>query len=158
DAQADPNIPSDQGLDLKAGAFVTPPRGPSDPATRQLVFTSAGALEQNVGPLLNTAPVPFRVVGPDTDLAFDPTTYFFYQDTRRCYFVESVRYYQWGSAWLPVPPSNASTAPFEVRYNFHRFCHPYPRLFWHQLAGGGFPYLYDRNLQLNPDTIDPSGS
>ncbi len=158
DTQADPNLTGELGLVPQAGALATNPRGPSDPATIQLTFTSAAALEQDVGPLLKMASVPFRVVGPDSDLAFDPTLYFFYQDNRRCYFVESVRYYQWGSAWLPVPPSNPDTAPFEVRYNFHRFYHPYTRLFWHQLAGGGFPYLYDRNLQLNPDTIDPSGA
>ena len=155
--QPDPNLASEPNLVPRAGALATQPRGPNDPATIQLTFTSAAALEQDVGPLLNAAAVPFRVVGPDSDLAFDPTSYFFYQDTRRCYFVESVRYYQWGSAWLPVPPSNPDTAPFEIRYNFHRFYHPYTRLFWHQLSGGGFPALYDRNLQLNPDGIDPSG-
>jgi Tc toxin complex TcA C-terminal TcB-binding domain/ABC toxin N-terminal region/Neuraminidase-like domain/Salmonella virulence plasmid 28.1kDa A protein len=156
--QPDPNLASEPNLIPQAGALATKPRGPSDPATIQLTFTSAAALEQNVGPLLNVASVPFSVVGPDTDLAFDPTSYFFYQDNRRCYYVESVRYYQWGSAWLPVPPSNPDTAPFEVRYNFHRFYHPYTRLFWHQLAGSGFPALYDRNLQQAPDSVDPSYS
>jgi hypothetical protein len=156
--QPDPDLKGEPGLVPQAGVLATNPRGPNDPATIQLTFTSASALEQNVGPLLNTASVPFRVAGPDADLAFDPTSYFFYQDNRRCYYVESVRYYQWGSAWLPVPPSNPDTAPFEVRYFFHRFYHPYTRLFWHQLAGGGFTDLYSRNLQLNPDTIDPSGA
>jgi hypothetical protein len=156
DAQADPNLTGEPGLVPLAGALATQPRGPSDPATAPLNFTSVGAVEQNVGPLLNTASVPFRVVGSDTDLAFDPTSYFFYQDNRRCYYVESMRYYQSGSAWTPVPPSDPRGVPFEVRYRFHRFYHPYTRLFWHQLSGGGFPMLYDRNLQLNPDTIDPS--
>ncbi len=45
-----------------------------------------------------------------------------------------------------------------MRYVFHRFYHPYTRLLWHQLSAGGFPALYDRNLQLSPDTIDPSGA
>lgn len=156
DAQADPNVPNDQGLTLQAGAFTTPPRAPSDPATRQLIFTSASTHQQNVGPLLNSAPIPFRVVPPDSSLVFDPTAYFFYQDATRCFYIESVRYYQWGSAWLPVAPSNAYSAPFEVRYRFHRFYHPYTKLFWHQLAGGGFAALYNRNLQTSPDTIDPS--
>jgi Tc toxin complex TcA C-terminal TcB-binding domain/Neuraminidase-like domain/Salmonella virulence plasmid 28.1kDa A protein len=159
-ALADPDLMGEPGLIPQAGALATQPPNPSQGSnqTMPLSFTSVGALEQNVGPLLNTAAAPFRVVGPDADLAFDPTSYFFFQDTRRCYFVQSARYYQWGSAWLPVPPSNAGSAPFEVRYAFHRFYHPYTRLFWHQLAGGGFPALYDRNLQLNPDTIDPSGA
>lgn len=156
DAQSDPDLVGEPGLVPQAGALATLP--PNTPATLPLVFTSIAALEQNLGPLLATAPAPFRVVGPDSDIAFDPSAYFFYQDTRRSYFVESVRYYQWGSAWLPTPPSNAATAPFEVRYAFHRFYHPYTRLFWHQLAGGGFPALYDRALQLSPDTIDPSGA
>ena len=140
----------------QAGALATIPPNPS--GTLPLAFTSIGALEQNVGSLLQTAPTPFRVVGPDSDLGFDPTADFFYQDNRRCYFVESVRYYQWGSAWLPTPPSDPGSAPFEVRYAFHRFYHPYTRLFWHQLSAGGFPALYDRNLQLDPDTIDPTGA
>ena len=50
----------------------------------------------------DAAPVPFRVVGPATDLAFDPASYFFFQDNRRCYFVESQRFYRTGSAWSPV--------------------------------------------------------
>ena len=144
----------------QAGALVTQPpnaNGGSNP-TLALNFTSAGALEQNVGPLLNTVAVPFRVVGPADNLAFDPASYFFFQDNRRCYYVESQRFYWTGSMWSPVVPSNAASAPFQVRYFFHRFHHAFTRLFWHQLGSGGFPLLYDRNLQLNPDQIDPSGA
>lgn len=154
--QSDPDLVGEPGLVPQAGALATIP--PNTSSTLPLVFTSVGALQQNVGPLLSTAPTPFRVVGPDSDLAFDPSAYFFYQDTRRCYFVESVRYYQWGSAWLPMPPSDAASAPFEVRYAFRRFYHPYTRLFWHQLSAGGFEALYDRKLQLSPDSIDPTGA
>jgi hypothetical protein len=153
--QSDPDLAPEPGLVPQAGALVTMA---TNPGTIPLTFTSVSALEQNVGALLNTAPEPFRVVGPDADLGFDPTSYFFFQDTRRCYFVEAARYYQWGSAWLPVPPSNPGSAPFEVRYVFHRFYHPYTRLFWHELSAGGFDALYDRNLQQRPDTIDPSGA
>jgi len=158
--QADPNLVGEPGLVPQAGALATQapdPNGASNP-TLALNFTSAGALEQNVGPLLNTAPVPFRVVGPATNLGFDPAGYFFFQDNRRCYYVESQKYYWTGSAWSPVVPSNAASAPFQVRYFFHRFHHAFTRLFWHQLGSGGFPLLYDRNLQLNPDQIDPSGA
>jgi len=35
-----------------------------------VVVTTVSALEQNVGPLLNSASVPFRVVGPDSEIAF----------------------------------------------------------------------------------------
>jgi hypothetical protein len=155
DAQADPDLQSEPNLVPKAGSLATIG---SNAATLPLTFTSLGALEQDVGELLHTASVPFRVVGEDSDLAFDPGSYFFYQDNRRCYFVEGGRYYQWGSAWLPVAPSDPASAPFEVRYVFHRFYHPYTRLLWHQLAGGGFDALYARNLQTAPDTIDPTGA
>jgi Tc toxin complex TcA C-terminal TcB-binding domain/Neuraminidase-like domain/Salmonella virulence plasmid 28.1kDa A protein len=152
-AQADPDLTGEPGTIPMAGALAT---APASGATAPLTFTSLSALDQNVGPLLATASRPFRVVGPDTDLAFDPSSYFFYQDSRRAYFVQSVRYYQSGSAWVPVPPSDPSTAPFEVRYSFQRFYHPYTRLFWHQLSSGGFAMLYDPALQQQPDTIDPS--
>jgi hypothetical protein len=155
DAQADPDLQGEPGLVPKAGSLTTMAlNAPTFP----LVFTSLAALEQDVGPLLNTARVPFRVVGQVSELSFDPSSYFFYQDNRRCYFVEGSRYYQWGSAWLPIAPSNPGSAPFEVRYQFHRFYHPYTRLLWHQLGAGGFPALYERNLQTAPDTIDPSGA
>ncbi len=154
-AQADPDLQPEPGLVPKAGALATIG---SDSATLPLTFTSLGALEQSVGELLHTASVPFRVVGEVSATVFDPSTYFFYQDNRRCYFVEGRRFYQWGSAWLPAVPSYASSDPFEVRYQFHRFYHPFTRLMWHQLAGGGFAALYDRNLQIAPDTIDPTGA
>jgi hypothetical protein len=158
--QADPNLASEPGLVPKAGALATGRPDPKGGANQTIAlnFTSAGALEQNVGPLLNAAPVPFRVVGPVTNLNFDPSSYFFFQDNRRSYYVESQKYYWTGSTWSPVVPSNPGSVPFEVRYVFHRFYHPFTRLFWHQLSSGGFPLLYDRNLQLNPDQIDPSGA
>jgi hypothetical protein len=155
DPQADPDLQGEPNLVPKAGSLATIG---SNAATLPLTFTSLGSLEQDVGELLYTASVPFRVVGEDSDLAFDPSSYFFYQDNRRCYFVEGARYYQSGSAWLPVAPSDPASAPFEVRYAFHRFYHPYTRLLWHQLAGGGFDALYNRNLQTSPDTIDPTGA
>ena len=153
---ADPDLIGEPGLTPQSGALAT--TAPNSSPTLPLTFTSVGALQQNVGTLLDTASVPFRVVGPVTDLAFDPTSAFFYQDNRRCYYVAGARYYQWGSAWLPVPPSNPESSPYEVRYAFQRFYHPYTRLFWHQLSGGGFPALYNRNLQLAPDTIDSTHS
>jgi len=158
DADADPDLPAEWGMSYEGGALVTLPVPLNGSTTGALAFTTVPALEQNTGPLLNTAQLPFRLVGPDNELSFDPTSYFFYQDGRRCYYVDTLKYYWTGSTWAPIPPSNPSTAPFEARYHFHRFYHPYTRLFWHQLASGGFERLYDRNLQLNPDTIDPSGA
>lgn len=156
-AQSEPNLAPEPGpLIPQGGALTTAP--PHTSGTMPLVFTSASSLQQGNGPLLNTGQVPFRVIGDDSDIEFDPGSHFIYQDNRRGYFVESVKYYQWGSAWLPNPPSYASTAPYEQRYAFHRFYHPYTRLMWHQLSGGGFPALYDRNFQLSPDTVDPSGA
>jgi hypothetical protein len=159
DSQADPDLATEPGLSPQAGALATLPSNPGGASnqTLPLTFTSVSALEQGVGPLLNSVPVPFRVVGPAGDLNFDPTSYFFLQDSRRCFYVESQRYYWTGSAWSPVVPSNPSSVPFEVRYVFHRFYHPFTRLLWHQLGSGGFPLFYDRALQLHPDTADPSG-
>ena len=156
----DPDLVGEPGLIPQAGALETLPSNPSQGSnqTLQLNFSSASALEQSVGPLLNTAQVPFRVVGPDSDLNFDPASYFFFQDNRRCYWVESTKFYWTGSMWSPVTPSDPSSAPYQVRYVFHPFYHPFTRLFWNQLAGGGFDLLYDPNLQQNPDQIDPSGA
>ena len=151
----DPDLVADSQLVPEAGALSTVP--PNSSSTLQLNFTPV-VLQQNPGPLLNAARVPFRVVGPATDLVFDPSSYFFYQDNRRSYFVSTVKYFWTGSAWAPVPPSNPDSAPFEARYLFQRFYHPYTKLIWHQLGGGGFPALYDQNLQLNPDQVDPSHS
>jgi hypothetical protein len=157
DSQADPNLTSEPGLTPEAGTLATQPANPNLGNNQTLPLTFTGvALEQNAGPLLNTASVPFWLVGPDADLNFDPTGYFFYQDTRRCYNVESQKLYWSGSSWTPNPPSYPNTVPFEEEYVFHRFYHPYTRLFHHQLAGGGLAALYDQNLQLNPDQVDPS--
>ena len=153
DNQADPNLAGDSGLIPQAGALVTLPANPSlgSNQTLQLNFTA-----QNVGPLLNTAPIPFRIVGPNTGLTFDPASYFFFQDNRGCYWVESQKYYWVGSMWSPVPPSDPGNVPHQVRYVFHPFYHPFTRLFWNQLAGGGFDLLYDPDLQQTPDIFDPS--
>ena len=155
DSQADPDLVNDSGLIPQAGALATRPAG-GGPSTFQLNFTSAGALEQNAGPLLNAAPVPLRIVGPDGTLNFDPTSYFFFQDNRRCYWVETQKTYWTGSFWSPTPPSDPGSAPFQVSYKFHPFYHPFTGLFWNQLAGGGFDLLYDPDLQQAPDTVDPS--
>ena len=82
-----------------------------------LTFTSIGALEQNVGPLLNTVPFRSASSARSSDLNFDPTVYFFFQDTRRCYLRREPSVTTWtGSAWSPVAPSDPASVPFEVRY------------------------------------------
>ncbi len=159
-SMADPDLVSDSGLRPQAGALVTPPPSASGGAAQsfQLYFTAASSLQQGAGPLLNNAPIPARVVGPSSDLGFDPGSYFFFQDTRRCYWVQGQRNYWTGSAWAPITPSDPASAPYTVKYWFHTFYHPFTGLFWNQLAGGGFDLLYQVNLQLNPDQIDPSGA
>ena len=52
-----------------------------------------------------------------------------------------------------VGPGNV---PFEARYFFHRFYHPYTRLFWHQARQRRIPAALRPELQQNPDQIDPS--
>ena len=160
DSAADPDLVSDSGLVPQAGALVSPPADPTSGAvqTFQLFFTAASSLEQGIGPLLNAAPLPARVVGPSSDLTFGPGSYFFFQDNRRCYWVQGQRNYWTGSAWAPVTPSDPASAPYVVKYWFHVFYNPFTDLFWNQLAGGGFDLLYDVNLQQNPDQIDPSGA
>ena len=154
---SDPDLLGEPGIVPKAGALATRPPDPSlgSNQTLALNFTSV-TLEQNTGSLLQTARVPFRVIGPSSNLGFDPTSYFFYQDGRRCYYVDAQRWYWTGSIWAPNPPSNPGSAPFEARYYFHRFYHPYTRLLWHQLGSAGFPGVYNNELQENPDQVDPS--
>jgi hypothetical protein len=153
----DPDLPGEPNLVPRAGALATEPADPAlgSGQTLSLTFTAV-PLEQGYGPLLAAAPVPFRVVGPDADIALDPASYFFFQDNRRCYYVDTRKYYWSGSAWTPAPPSNPASSPFEARYTFHRFYHPYTRLIWNQLAGGGFDDLYSPTLELTPDQVDPT--
>jgi fibronectin type 3 domain-containing protein len=157
--EAEPDLVSDSGLVPQAGALMSPGgNGNYPPLTFQLDFTAASSLQQNVGPLLDNAAVPSRVVGPDSDLTLDPGSYFFLQDNRRCYWVEGQRNYWTGSAWAPITPSDPASAPYEVKYWFHVFYHPFTGLFWNQLAGGDFGDLYDVNLQLYADSVDSSGA
>jgi len=158
-AAPEPDLTGEPGLTPQAGALVSYPLpllGPNQAI--RLNFTSAGALEQYVGPLLNSVAVPLRIVGRDTDLSFQPASYFFFQDNRRCYWVENQKYYQKGKVWSTDKPRDPGTAPYLLRYVFHTFYHPFTRLFWNQLAGGDFDLLYDPNLQRVPDDIDPSYS
>jgi hypothetical protein len=144
----------------QAGALETPPADPTlgPNQTQPLVLFPSSGLDLGPLILLIAAPVPFRIVGPDSDLSFDPASYFFFQDNRRCYYVESPKFYWSGSAFLPVVPSDPGTVPYEIRYFFHTFYYPFAGLFWNQLSAGGFDLLYDSNLQQNPDQIDPSGA
>ena len=152
----DPNLTGEPAMEPEAGALAA--FAGIGQSSTQLTFTSLGALDQNVGPLLNTAQLPFRVFGPDTDLNFDPASYFFFQDNRRSYWVENQKFYWTGSTWSPVVPSDPSTAPYQVRYTFHPFYHAFTRLLWNQLGSGGFDLLYDPDLQQAPDSVDPGYS
>ena len=153
----DSDLNGDSSLLPKAGALVTRPVPPGSLTTLPLNFTTTvSPNEQNVGPLLLTAQAPFAVIGPDTDLQFDPGNDFFYTDPKRAYFVQAARWYEYGSQWRPVTPSNPADVPFQLRYMFHRFYHPYTHLFWHEIFNGGLPSLYTPALQASPATVDPS--
>jgi hypothetical protein len=156
----EPDLVGEPGLTPLAGALETFPADASHGSaqTQQLILFPASGLDVTPPVLLNAAPLPFRVVGPNTDLVFDPGSFFFFQDNRRSYFVESPKYYWSGSAFLPVTPSDPGTVPYEIKYRFHPFYHPFTRLFWNQLAAGGFDLLFDPSLQQHPDQIDPSGA
>ena len=155
----DPDLTGELGLTPQAGALAGFPSSSGGATQTQLLaFALISAQDLTPGWILGAAPLPCRVVGPDTDLVFDPASYFFFQDNRRCYFVDTPKYYWTGSAFSPTVPSDPSTVPYEVGYYFHVFYHPFTRLFWNQLSAGGFDLLYDPNLQQNPDQIDPSGA
>ena len=138
-----PSLGGEPGLEPRAGALSTVGRGSNGPSTIPLTFTSLGSLEEYVGPLLATAHVPFRVVGPNAAYFFSPEDHFVYADKQRSYFVR--------------PRVEAEKAKhFRIVYEFSRFYHPYTRMFWHALSSGGFPALYARAVQLAPDTVDKS--
>ena len=151
---ADPNLTGESGMLPIAGALTAFPNATSAGQAIQLNFPAV-AYEQNYGPLV-TVPLPMRVVGPCTDLNLNPTSYFFLQDTRRSYFVETPKYYWTGSFFSPAVPSDPSSVPYEVLYQFHPFYHAFTRLAWNQLGAGGFDLLYDPNFQQAPDSVDPS--
>jgi hypothetical protein len=153
----EPDLTGESGLLPVAGALAAfPDATHGSNQTLQLNFPSLGGLENNAGPLLNSCAKPLRVVGPSSDLVFDPTSYFFFQDSNRCYYVDVPRYYWNGSFFSPVVPSDPNTVPYELIYRFHPFYHPFTRLLWNQLGAGGFDLLYDPQLQQAPDRTDPS--
>ena len=154
---ADGDLSRDGALVPKAGALVTQAVTPGASTALPLNFTTTTSpYEQNAGPLLMTAQAPFAVSGPATDLQFDPGNDFIYSDPTRAYFVEAARWYEYGSQWRPIAPSNPAEVPFQLRYTFHRFYHPYTHLFWHEIFNGGLPSLYTPALQASPATVDPS--
>ncbi len=147
----------DSSLLPKAGALVTSPIGSGATTAIPLYFsTTVSAQEQNVGPLLQSAQAPYAVIGPATDLQFDPANDFVYTDPKRAYYVQATRYYEYGSQWRPVVPSNPADVPYQIRYSFQRFYHPYTDLFWHEIFNAGLPALYSPTLQASPATVDPS--
>jgi len=153
----DPNLTGESSMLPIAGALAAFPSATGGAKqTIQLSFPSVGPLELYNGPLLDSATVPVRVVGPSSDLSLDPTTYFFFQDNRRAYYVEAQKDYRNGRLFTSAVPSDPSTVPYEVLYRFHPFYHPFTRLAWNQLGAGGFDLLYDPELQQAPDAIDPS--
>ena len=155
-ASVNPDLIGDSGLVPKGGALATQPITASVTALALNFTATIKPFEQNVGPLLEAAQAPFDIVGPSTDLQFDPTNDFVYTDTKRAYYVTATRYYEYGSQWRPVAPSNPADAPFEVRYYFHRFYHPYTKLFWHEIFNSGLAGLYTTTMQTQPDKVDPA--
>ncbi len=138
----------------KAGALATVPIGAGQMTQLPLQLTMAGG--NGTETLLNTAQAAFRLIGDATNPQFDPTTFFFYTDPKRSYYVQATRYYQYGSQWRPVPPSNAATAAYQVRYAFQPFYHPYTKLFWHEIFNSDLAGIYNTQLQVNPTLVDPS--
>jgi hypothetical protein len=145
----EPNLTGEMGLIPQAGALATaavpPPANSGTILTLPLSFASV-----DTSSVLQSAQVPFRVVGPLNDLEFDPGAYFFFQDNRRCYYVTTWFFDTSTGSAMSYP----GTVSSQIGYDFHPFYHPFTRLFWNQLSSGGFDLLYDPNLQQAPDSID----
>ncbi len=155
----DPDLAGEPDLVPLSGALAT---GPADPSGGSIPYSLSSprspALEQNVGPLLNTAQVPFRVVGPDSDLNFDPHPTFSFRTTGAVTTSKARNYIGRAASGRPLPPSDPATAPYRVNYTFHPFYHAFTRPFLEPTRGRRIRLLYDLNLQQNPDQIDPSGA
>jgi hypothetical protein len=153
----DPNLTGESSMLPIAGALAAFPSATGGAKqTIQLSFPTI------LGPLLTSVTLPVRVVGPSSDLTLDPMNYFFFQDNRRAYYVETQKDYRIeqgrtvGARLTPSAPSDPHTVPYQMVYVFHPFYHPFTRLAWNQLGAGGFDLLYDPELQQAPDAIDPS--
>ena len=152
DDQVDRDVSRRYGLILQAGA-LTPAPDYASQSVFWLNFFPSAEHQVHSGVVLGAAPNPWRIVGPGTDTDFDPASYFFFADNRRCYWVETQKLYWVGSDWSPKKPSDPNSV-YKVVYIFHPFYYPFTGLFWNQLAGGGFAQLYDPDLQQAPDSID----
>ena len=125
----------------------------------QLNFTAAGRLEQNVGPLLYTAPIPARVrrARRRPELRSRART----SSSRTAGAAtgsQAQKTYWTGSFWSPVAPSDPASAPYQVQYRFHPFYHPFTGLFWNQLAAAASTCSTTRGCSKRQTPIDPSHS
>jgi fibronectin type 3 domain-containing protein len=156
-----PLYTGDMGLIPQAGALTTPavanmlPNALQPGGTLPLAFASV-----DLSPILNTAQVPFRVVVPVTYQEFHGDEgSFFFQDSRRCYWVETETIYSsTGTTGVQGSYRPTQGTAYQIGYIFHPFYYAFTRLFWNQLESGGFDLLYDPNLQQAPDSIDPGSS
>ncbi|HSN30850.1 MAG TPA: neuraminidase-like domain-containing protein, partial [Kofleriaceae bacterium] len=136
----DADLVGESGLAPEAGALAAFPDATTPGQTLTLNFPRSSILEIGAGPLI-TGPRPVRVVTKTPTIGYEPSPYFFYQDNARAYYVDVTR-----QDFLFL---------FMRLYRFRPFYHPFTRLFWNQLSGGGFETLYDPQLQQTPDNIDP---
>ena len=135
-------------------------RTPTGPAARSTIAAQfhfgEAPCSRTWAPLLNTVPVPFRVVGPAQRPKF-----LIRRRTSSCRTTAAASTSRarsstgpaaHGRRWFLRDPSSTAYRS-RCGTSFHRFYHPFTRLFWHQLSGsGGFPLFYDRNLQLESQT------
>jgi peptidoglycan hydrolase-like protein with peptidoglycan-binding domain len=92
----------------------------------------------------------YRLVIPHQTLWFDSTLPFFYEDSKRSYFVIPVIYYQDGNYFSTTPPAYVYKPTYQARYTFAPFYHAFVPLLLRELDRGGLDALFDRKLQLNP--------
>ena len=128
----DPNLTGDSGLMPIAGALGRIPEH-SGGQTVPTEFHRDQRARPERGPLITRSAAGARR-GSGQRFQFGPDHYFFYQDNRRCYYVETPKYYWTGSFLSPKVPSDPAQVPYEVLYRFHPFYHPFTRLLWNQLG------------------------
>jgi hypothetical protein len=98
----------------------------------------------------------YRLIVPHQALQFDSQTPFFFQDSRRTYFVVPSLYTQAGYFTTTSTQQIYHQAVTSAYYTFYPFYHAFVPLFIHELNRGGVDQLFNPVLQQNPTSLlDP---
>jgi len=98
----------------------------------------------------------YRLIIPHQVLQFDSQLPFFFQDSRRTYFVVPSLYTQAGYFTTTSTQRVYHQAVTSAYYTFYPFYHAFVPLFIHELNRGGLDQLFDPVLQQTPTALlDP---